>query len=186
HVPPPGHESRDEPSARGGVHGMTAGKIPRSEHEVRALGKDRIYHARDLLWPLTAVPVEEDSNASVQRHGAEPREARRSVAAPRLADHAGSGIARHAGRRVSRAVVHDDHLGDRVARRSTDKIADHGGLVQRRYDQDRLHPALARSRKLGSQPTAPLSFTAAAIASGATSKSLAHTGIVHGSERKKL
>jgi len=79
---------------------MTAGKIPSSKHQIRALGKDRIYHARDLLWPLTAVPVEEDSDASIQRQRAEPREARRSVAAPRFADHAGSGLARNSGRRV--------------------------------------------------------------------------------------
>src|SRR2546425_8514315 len=100
--------------------------------------------------------------------------------------HAGSRIARDGGRRVGGAIVHDDHLGDDVTRRSANKIADDGGLVQRGYDQDRLHPALARARKLGSHPKAARSFTAAAIASGATSTSLAHTGIVHRSDRKKL
>src|SRR5499425_335777 len=165
---------------------MTPSKASRSEDQVRTFVEDRIHHPRDLLGSLTAVAIEKDRNANIHRQRAKPCEASSSVAAPGFTDHVGSGIARNAGRRVGRAVVHDDHLGDRVARRSTDEIADHGGLVQRRYDQDRLHPALARSRKLGSQPTAPLSFTAAAIASGATSKSLAHTGIVHGSERKKL
>src|SRR5439155_19913695 len=113
-------------------------------------------------------------------------EAGSSVARPRLMHHAGSRIAGDGGRRVGRAIVHDDHLGDDVTRRSANKIADDGGLVQRGYDQDRLHPALARARTLGSHPKATRSFTAPAIASGAASTSLAHTGIVHGSDRKKL
>jgi len=146
---------------------------------------DRIDHPRDRLGSLTAVAIEKDGNANIHGQRAKPCEASSSIAAPGFIDHVGSGITRHSSRRVCRAVVHHDHLGDRVARRSANEIADHGGLVQRPYDQDCLHPALTPTRKLGSQPT-PWSFTTAAIASGATSKSLAHIGIVHGSERKKL
>src|SRR6266849_6231673 len=168
------------------MHRMTPHQLPRAEHQVRAAGEDGIQHQRNLLRSLTAVRVEEHRDAGVRRKRDDASEAGSSVAAPRLMHHAGSRIARHRGRRVGGAVVHDDHLGDDVARRSANKIADDGGLVQRGYDQDGLHPALARARTRGSHPKAPRSFTAAAIASGATSTSLAHIGIVHGSDRKKL
>src|SRR5438093_4509037 len=168
------------------MHGMPPHQFPRAEHQVRVAAEDGIQHQRELLRSLTTVRVEEHSDASVPRKRGDASEAGSSVAAPRLMHHAGSRIAGDGGRRVGGAVVHDDHLGDDVARCSANKIADDGGLVQRGYDQDRLHPALARARTLGSHPKAPQSFTAAAIASGATSTSLAHNGIVQGSDRKKL
>src|SRR5258705_10808627 len=165
---------------------MTPPELSRAEHQVRAAGENGVEHQRNLLRSLAAVRVEEHRDGGIRRQRDDAGEAGSSVPAPRLMHHAGSRIARHSRRRVGRAVVHDDHFRDDVARRSANQIADDGGLVQRGYDQDRLHPALARARTFGSHPKAPRSFTAPAIASGATSTSLAHTGIVHGSDRKKL
>src|SRR5262249_20519072 len=185
-APSPGHESRDKPSAGRGMQGMAARKCPRSEHQIRASGKDRIQHQRDLLRPLTADRVGEDSDARIGRQGADAGEARRSVAAPRLTHHARTGFARNGSRRVGGAVVDHDDLGDGVTRSSAHNVADDGGLVQRGHDQDYLHPAPARARKLASEAEAPRSLTTPAIASGATSTSRAHTGIAHGPDKKKL
>src|SRR5262245_27851386 len=113
---------------------MAASKLSRAEYQVRALGKDRIHHPWYLLGSLTTVAIEKNGNANIRRQRAKPCEASSSVAAPGFTDHVGSGITRHSSRRVCRAVVYHDHLGDRVSRRSANEIADHGGLVQRRDD----------------------------------------------------
>src|SRR5262245_1417128 len=165
---------------------MAARKCPSSEHQVRASGEDGSQHQRNLFWPLTAVRVEEDSYVRIGRQRADSGEAGRSVAAPRLTHHARAGFARNGGRRVRRAVVDHDDLGDGIARSAAHETADDRGLVERGHDQDCLHRARARARKLGSEAATPLSLTAPAIASGATSTSCAHSGIVHGSDMKKV
>src|SRR3989475_2041106 len=165
---------------------MTPHQLPRAEHQVRAAGEDGVQYERDLLRSLTAVRVEEHGDASVRRKRDDASEAGSSVAAPRLMHYAGSRIARDGGRRVGGAIVHDDHLGDDVTRRSANKIADDGGLVQRGYDQDRLHPALARARTLGSHPKAVRRFTAAAGARGAPCTGPGLNAIDHGPVRETL
>src|SRR5262245_42288114 len=185
-MPAPGDEPRDQARAGDGVHRVVSVQDAGTEDQVCAASQDGLEDERDLLRALAAVGVDEHGDTGIRRERGDAGEASGAVAAPGLAHDAGARLARGRSRRVGRRVVDDDHLVDDVARDASNELTDHGGLVQRRDDQDCFHSARAPARARRGSSENAWSFRATAKPNGATSTIRAHHGMVHGVERKNV